>query len=100
MAYSCDLLGRPTGVATAAQTLGFTYAALGRLVTQSGLHGTVTSQYDVAGRRTRLIWVDGFYVSYDHRVTGELTTIARMARRAAPACWRRSAMTTSVDAPA
>ncbi|WP_157783626.1 RHS repeat domain-containing protein, partial [Rhizorhabdus wittichii] len=32
-------------------------------------------EYDVAGRRSRLIWPDGFYVTYEYDVLGQLTTI-------------------------
>jgi len=38
-------------------------------------YGAKTSQYDLAGRRTRLTWNDGFYVTYDHLVTGETSAI-------------------------
>ena len=32
-------------------------------------------QYDAAGRRTRLTWSDGFYVSYDYDVLGRMTKV-------------------------
>jgi hypothetical protein len=35
----------------------------------------VRAQYDHGGRRTRLTWPDGFFVSYDYRVTGEMAAI-------------------------
>jgi YD repeat-containing protein len=32
-------------------------------------------QYDLAGNMTRLTWSDGFYATYDHLVTGEVSII-------------------------
>jgi RHS repeat-associated protein len=32
-------------------------------------------EYDLAGRRTKLTWPDGFFVNYDHLTTGEVTKI-------------------------
>ncbi|HYI39329.1 MAG TPA: RHS repeat domain-containing protein [Allosphingosinicella sp.] len=37
--------------------------------------GTVASEWDIAGRRTKLTWPDGFYVTYDHLLTGETIAI-------------------------
>jgi RHS repeat-associated protein len=73
--YAYDLLGRLTSASQPGQTLGFTYDALGRVLDQTGPLGTIASQWDLAGRRTRLTWPDGFYVTYDHLVTGETTHI-------------------------
>ncbi|HET9638267.1 MAG TPA: RHS repeat-associated core domain-containing protein [Allosphingosinicella sp.] len=73
--YAFDLLGRMTSAATASQTLGFTYDALGRNLTQVGPHGTATSTWDIASRRTRIAHPDGFYVDQDYLVTGEPTAI-------------------------
>lgn len=72
--YSYDLPGRPTTISSSAQTLSFGYDALGRLRTQTGPGGTLTSDY-IADRRTQLTWPDGYYVNYDYRATGEMTTI-------------------------
>ncbi|MBK6299237.1 MAG: hypothetical protein IPF48_15720 [Sphingomonadales bacterium] len=55
--------------------LGFTYDALSRNLTQSGPLGSVSYQYDLAGRRTRTTWPDAFYVTYDYDVTDNVTTI-------------------------
>jgi RHS repeat-associated protein len=84
--YSYDLLGRIwTGVATTtAHTLtnnfGYGFNASGRTETDESLidglsAGKKTMQYDVAGRRTRLTWGDGFYVTYDYDNTNEMTAI-------------------------
>src|SRR4051812_7548280 len=61
--------------ATSAQTLSFTYDALGRNLTQVGPHGTVTSTWDIGGRRPRIAHPDGFYVDEEHLVTGETTVL-------------------------
>ena len=37
--------------------------------------GTISWRYDAAGRRTRLTWADGFYVTYDHDAAGAVTAI-------------------------
>ncbi|MCW5725574.1 MAG: hypothetical protein KIS81_11550 [Maricaulaceae bacterium] len=37
--------------------------------------GTVSYQYDAAGRRTRMTWPGGLWVSYEYLVTGEITHI-------------------------
>jgi RHS repeat-associated protein len=74
--YSYDLLGRPTSTSDVkGHGTPFTYDALGRVLSESGAYGVKTSQYDLAGRRTRLTWNDGFYVNYDHLVTGEVSAI-------------------------
>ena len=53
----------------------FDYDALGRTVQEATPFGANTSQYDLAGRRTRLTHGDGFYVTYDYLVTGEVSAI-------------------------
>jgi RHS repeat-associated protein len=75
--FGYDNPGRMTSAAKTAIgiSLSFTYDALGRNLTQVGPHGTATSQWDLAGRRTRLIWPDSFYVDYDYLVTGETTKV-------------------------
>ncbi|HYI40563.1 MAG TPA: RHS repeat-associated core domain-containing protein [Allosphingosinicella sp.] len=74
--FSYDLLGRMTGWSAVGNSSGaFTYDALGRQRTETTALGTVASNYDLAGRRTRLTWPDGFFVDYDHLVTGETLRI-------------------------
>jgi RHS repeat-associated protein len=73
--YAYDLLGRITSASQTGNSLSFTYDALGRNLTQAGPHGTVTSAWDIAGRRTRITHPDGFYVDQDYLVTGEPTAI-------------------------
>ncbi|NML04903.1 RHS repeat-associated core domain-containing protein [Sphingomonas sp. G-3-2-10] len=81
-AYSYDLLGRLAGASHSGNDLTFTYDALGRNLSvrstaldTSSYNGTVSYEYDVAGRRTRMTWPNGQYVTYDYLVTGENTVI-------------------------
>jgi RHS repeat-associated protein len=72
--YGYDNLGRLTLASQTGNNLTFTYDALSRNLTQDGPQGTVSSQWDVAGRRTRLTYPgSGLYVDYDYLVTGEMT---------------------------
>jgi RHS repeat-associated protein len=82
--------------------LSFTYDALGRNLTQVGPQGTVTSAYDIGGRRTRITHADGFYVDQDHLVTGEVSAIREngatsgvgvLASFAYDDCGRRTSLT-------
>ncbi|HEY0411754.1 MAG TPA: RHS repeat-associated core domain-containing protein [Allosphingosinicella sp.] len=75
VAYAYDLLGHTTSASQPGYALSFTYDALGRNLTQVSPLGTVTSQWDLAGNRTRLTWPDGYYVTYDHDLLGETTAI-------------------------
>ena len=85
--YSYDRLGRVTRVAAPSgthttvftydnfsnlltvtgggRTITHTWNALGELLSQAQPTGTVSYQYDGAGRRSRLTWSDGFYVTAD-----------------------------------
>jgi RHS repeat-associated protein len=49
--------------------------AFGRNTSETGPHGTMSYDYDSAGRRTRATWPDGFYVNYDYLVTGEVSAL-------------------------
>ncbi|MEA3010834.1 MAG: hypothetical protein QOJ91_2526 [Sphingomonadales bacterium] len=99
--YSYDLLGRTTNIDypgsaltdsdvtytynNVGQTLSatdsnghvstFAYDALGHATSQGDAISSRSSQYDAAGRRTRLTWADGFYVTYDYDSAGMLTAI-------------------------
>ncbi|MBA3908235.1 MAG: RHS repeat protein, partial [Pseudonocardiales bacterium] len=74
--YDYDLFGRLTHSANnPINQLYLTYDALGRRTGEANYYYALTRQYDLAGRRTRLTWNDGFYVSYDHLVTGEVSAI-------------------------
>lgn len=77
VAYSYDLLNRMTAASRAADgvTQALAYDALGRVLSESQPFGWMSYQYDLAGNRTVQLWNDGFYVTYDHLVTGEVTAI-------------------------
>jgi RHS repeat-associated protein len=76
VSYSYDNLGRLTSASQTGNALSFTYDALSRNLTQVGPQGTVASEWDIAGRRTRLTYPDsGLFVNYDYLVTGETTRI-------------------------
>lgn len=75
VSYGYDLLGRSTSVSQGSLNHAQSYDALGRLTSEAQPFGTMSYQYDLAGRRTATIWPDGFYVSYDHLATGEVSAI-------------------------
>jgi len=75
--YSYDLLGQLTAVSRPADGVSnsFAYDALGRMTSDSQSFGSLSYQYDLAGNRTRVTWQDGFFVSYDYDVTGNVRAI-------------------------
>lgn len=77
--YAYDLLSRPTSVTDSSGTIAIGYDALNRQISETVTSwqnwGTKTVQYDLAGRRTRLTHPDGFFVTYDYLVTGEVSAI-------------------------
>ncbi|MEO6247140.1 MAG: RHS repeat-associated core domain-containing protein [Sphingomicrobium sp.] len=75
VAYTYDNLGRLLTASQTGQTLTYSYDALSRTLLQGGPLGTMATQWDLAGRRTRLTYPDAFYVTYDNLVTGEVTAI-------------------------
>lgn len=62
-----------TGGASASET--YTYNALGWLLNDQQPAGTVSYQYDAYGKRARLTWPDGFFVTYGYDNGDELTGI-------------------------
>lgn len=73
-----DNLGRPLSLVTMGPfvwNLQWTWDALGRQLTEQQWLGTMTSQYDLAGRRTQLKWPDGYYVDYEYDLYDSLTTV-------------------------
>lgn len=74
--YAYDALSRLTSASQTGNAVSFTYDALSRNLTQAGPQGTVASQWDVAGRRTKLTWRGaGLFIDYDYLVTGEMTKL-------------------------
>ena len=51
------------------------YDALGRLESEGSNWITRTHGYDAAGRRTRLTFNDGLFITYEHLVTGEVSMV-------------------------
>jgi RHS repeat-associated protein len=72
--FSYDVLGRMIS-AGGNGTIALTWDGFGRLTAEVGPFGTVGYQYDDAGRRTRLTWPGGFYVTYDYFDNGALAHI-------------------------
>ncbi|WP_176482665.1 RHS repeat-associated core domain-containing protein [Sphingobium sp. D43FB] len=73
--YGYDLLSRVISASQSGNALSFTYDALSRNLTQTGPLGTVTSTWDVAGRRTRLDLPGGFFTTYDYHNDGAMWAI-------------------------
>ncbi|MEM9619178.1 MAG: RHS repeat-associated core domain-containing protein [Pseudomonadota bacterium] len=77
--YDYDVMGRVTEVSTptASRTVTTVYDALSRVANVTTSLGTVSYQYDNAGRRTRMDYpgTDGFYVTYDYDDAGVLKAI-------------------------
>ncbi len=70
--YAYDLMSRMTQAVQNGQTLTFDHDALGRNTSQSGPHGALSYLYDAAGRRTRMTYPDGLYVTYEYLTDGSL----------------------------
>ena len=73
--FSYDLVGDPVQLLQGGITLSYGWDALGRMTAESGAAGALAYQYDIAGRRTRITWGDGFYAQYDYDPAGNLFTI-------------------------
>jgi len=73
--FTYDLLGRPVAIQSGTMLHSFTYDGLGRLTQDQQPYGTMNYSYDLAGRRTRMAWQDGFYVDYDYLLTGEVSAV-------------------------
>lgn len=75
--YSYDLLGQL--LAANGQQSGhyatFAYDALGRIVSEGDVFRPKSHAYDLAGRRVRMTYGDGFYVDYNYDVTGNVIAI-------------------------
>jgi RHS repeat-associated protein len=60
---------------TAGNGLAQTYDGLGRLATRTMFSRQLSYQYDLANRRTRLTYPDGFYVTYGYTNVGEVQSV-------------------------
>lgn len=76
ISYTYDLLGRVTLAAkNPTNQTSMSYDALGRKVGEANYYYSLGSQYDAAGRRTRLTWNDGFYVTYEYDQADAMTAV-------------------------
>jgi RHS repeat-associated protein len=79
--YTYDNLGRMLSAkfSTGGQGVTDTYDALSRLTSSSsdmgGTARAMSYEYDPAGQRTKLTYPDGYYLNYDHLVTGEVSAV-------------------------
>ncbi len=64
-----------TSIAKGSLYDGFIYDALGRMTYQAQPWAGIAAHYDLAGRRTRVTWSDGFYATYDYDNTGAMTAV-------------------------
>jgi RHS repeat-associated protein len=75
--YSYDNLGHLTQALNANQHyVNLGWDSLGRLTGEASTVYSIGYGYDLAGRRTRQSFADGFYVDYDYLLTGEVSRIA------------------------
>lgn len=76
ISYTYDLLSRPlTAVQPGVRTVSMTWDALGRQRTETTPLGTMAMDYDIANRRTRLTWPDGYLVDYTWDLTDAMTSL-------------------------
>ncbi len=81
--FSYDVMGR----LTKACGYEFDYDVAGRLTAATdGYNRTVRYGYTPAGRRNKLIWPDGFYVTYGYDAAGRFTTITDSFNRQLWSC--------------
>jgi RHS repeat-associated protein len=75
VSYFYDNFGDITTATQAGASVSFDYDALGRKTSESTALGSLTSIYDAAGRRIRITHADGFFVTQDYLLTGEMAAI-------------------------
>lgn len=98
ISYVYDNFGQVKEVNDAnTHSVRYQYDAVGRVTRQGNQQQSLTMQYDAAGRRKRLTWSDGFYVTYDYDGTGSLIAISEngggaLASFAYEALGRRSSL--------
>ncbi|MGR4865071.1 polymorphic toxin-type HINT domain-containing protein [Caulobacter sp. LARHSG274] len=73
--YVYDNLGRQTSATYGGGVATATYDALGRVTGEDTYGHPMTYQYDLASRRTRMTWWDGFYITYDYNAAGQMQNI-------------------------
>jgi RHS repeat-associated protein len=74
--FAYDLMGRVVTSSQSGSTITTAYDALSRATAQtSSVLGSVSYQYDGAGRRSRMTYPDGLYITYGYDTANELTGI-------------------------
>jgi RHS repeat-associated protein len=74
--YSYDVRDAPTRVEdSGGLVVTMAYDALGRRVSEANLWTGFAYAYDAGGRRTRMTFSDGFYVTYDYLANGAMSAI-------------------------
>jgi len=75
-AYTYDNLNRVLTVNNyTTGTITMTWDILGRMISQDGVLGAMTFEYDIGGRRTGLIWPDSIKMEYVYDQTNNVTGI-------------------------
>jgi RHS repeat-associated protein len=76
ISYAYNLVDQLTQALDAnTHVANFAYDALGRKTSEQSNWTTRQWQYDLAGKRTRLTWGDGFYVTYEYDQAGAMSRI-------------------------
>jgi RHS repeat-associated protein len=74
--YTYDNLGHLKSASQTGSSFTFTYDALGRLTDETGPRGTVHSDYNLDGTRSKVTYADaGLSVNYDYLTTGDISKI-------------------------
>ncbi|GAA0622500.1 hypothetical protein GCM10009422_18080 [Brevundimonas kwangchunensis] len=84
VATTYDNLGRVLTTSGNGQTLTRTWDALSDMTSEAGPLGTMSYQYDPAGRMTRITWPDSFHVQYDRDAYGAVTAIRENSATSGP----------------
>jgi RHS repeat-associated protein len=75
VSFTYDNFGRVLTVSQSGHTITYAYDALSRVTSETQAGRTVSYLYDAGGRRSRMTWPDGFYVTYEYNTLGEMTAI-------------------------
>jgi RHS repeat-associated protein len=75
VSYAYDNFGRVTQSSQSGHAISYGYDALSRVTSETQAGRAVSFQYDGGGRRSRMTWPDGFYVTYEYNTLGEVTAI-------------------------
>ena len=81
--FGYDVFGRLVS-ASGNGTIALSWDGFGRMTAETGPFGRVGYAYDAAGRRSRLTWPDGYYVSYDYFDDGALAHIRENGAASGP----------------